>query len=75
LPPIIAAFKVVPDEADELALDAAGVDELPAAGVLDDELLDEPQAAVASAMAAIPAAPHIFRIRKSPLHVQIDLHC
>jgi hypothetical protein len=71
LPPIVLAASLVPDE-DELP-PAAAEDELPpaAAGVppaLDELLAELPQAATVRAMAARPAAPHIFRITKSPCY-------
>jgi hypothetical protein len=73
-PPMVFAARVVPPEleagADEAALPPA------AAGVLPEtaELLPElAQADRTSAAAARPAAPHIFRIRISPLHSANDL--
>jgi hypothetical protein len=71
---MVFAARVVPPEleagADEAALLPA------AAGVLPEtaELLPElAQADSTSAVAARPAAPHIFRIRISPLHSASEL--
>jgi hypothetical protein len=54
---------------------AADVAELlpPAAGVLPEVLLELAHADTASARAASPAAPHIFRIGKYPLIRITDL--
>jgi hypothetical protein len=66
----------VPDE-DELPPPAAEDELLAAAGPLPalDELLAElPHAATVRAMAVRPAAPHIFRITRSPFIRASDLH-
>jgi hypothetical protein len=71
-PPMVLTARALPPAAAglEAGADAAGL--LPAAaGVLPEAaelLLELPQADTANAMAANPAAPHIFRISNSPLH-------
>jgi len=73
-PPMVFAARVVPAElgagADEAALLFAAAGVVPAVAELLPELA---QADRASAAAASPAAPHIFRIRISPLYRANDL--
>src|ERR1700738_2764647 len=73
--PMVLAVSVLPpwagaDEADAAALVAPAAGALPGAAEL---LLELPHADTASARAASPAAPHIFRIRIFPLHSANDL--